>query len=128
MALLKVMLGHHIYNKNLFSAWQISRHDIQNGRTSCTHTRQAFKYKAKFISSQEMLGLEAVLYICEGAYVMLTIKLQSSVGLCNGTAIFRFINGHCQHEQSVPTLYSFVSLCVPHINFTTPKWWVNSHM
>ena len=23
------MLGHHIYNKNSFSAWKISRHDIQ---------------------------------------------------------------------------------------------------
>ena len=34
-------------------------------------------------------------------------------------AIFRFVNGRCQHEQSLPTLYPFVSLCVPHINYTS---------
>ena len=27
----------------------------------------------------------------------------------------------------MPTLYPFVSLCVPHINYTTPKWRVSSH-
>ena len=29
MALLKDMLGHHIYHKNSFYAWQISGHDIE---------------------------------------------------------------------------------------------------
>ena len=29
-----------------------------------------------------------------------------------GAAIFRFVNGRCQHEQWQPTLYPFVSLCV----------------
>ena len=33
-------------------------------------------------------------------------------------AIFPFVNGRCQHEQSLPTLYPFVSLCVPDINYT----------
>lgn len=41
--------------------------------------------KAKCISSQDMLGLEAALYICKGARVMLTMNLWPSVGLCNGT-------------------------------------------
>ena len=48
------------------------------------HCRHSSK-KAKFISSQEMLGLEAVLYICKGARVMLTMNLWPSVGLCNET-------------------------------------------
>ena len=48
------------------------------------HGRHSSK-KAKFISSQEMLGLEAVLYICKGARVMLTMNLWPQVGLCNGT-------------------------------------------
>ena len=29
-------------------------------------------------------------------------------------AIFRFVNGRCHHEQSLPTLYPLVSLRVPH--------------
>ena len=33
-------------------------------------------------------------------------------------AIFPFVNGRCQHEQSLPTLYPFVSPCVPDINYT----------
>ena len=33
-------------------------------------------------------------------------------------AIFPFVNGRCQHEQSLPTLYPFISLCVPDINYT----------
>ena len=36
----------------------------------------------------------------------------------SGDAIFPFVNGRCQHEQSLPTLYPFVSLCVPDINYT----------
>ena len=36
----------------------------------------------------------------------------------SAAAIFPFVHGRCQHEQSLPTLYPFVSLCVLDINDT----------
>ena len=39
---------------------------------------------AKKISSDDMSGLEPVVFLAKGARVMLTINLWSSVGLCNG--------------------------------------------
>ena len=39
---------------------------------------------AKRISSDDMFGLEPVLFLAKGARVMLTMNLWSSVGLCNG--------------------------------------------
>jgi hypothetical protein len=39
---------------------------------------------AKKISSDDMSGLEPVVFLAKGARVMLTMNLWSSVGLCNG--------------------------------------------
>ena len=39
---------------------------------------------AKNISSDDMSGLEPVVFLAKGARVMLTMNLWSSVGLCNG--------------------------------------------
>ena len=53
--------------------------------------------------SDEMSGLEPVVFLAKGARVMLTMNLWSSVGLCNG-ATGTVVDIIFQNNQSPPSL------------------------
>ena len=65
-----------------------------------------------------MLGLEAVLYICKGANVMLTMNLWPSVGLCNGTTgiVVDIIYPANHHPPDLP-----IAVIVKFDNYTGPS-------
>ena len=58
---------------------------------------------AKKMPSDEMSGLEPVVFLAKGARVMLTMNLWSSVGLCNG-ATGTVVDIIFQNNQSPPSL------------------------
>ena len=66
---------------------------------------------AKKMSSDEMSGLEPVVFLAKGARVMLTMNLWSSVGLCNGatgTVIdFIFKNNHQPPDLPIAVVVQF---------------------
>ena len=64
---------------------------------------------AKKISSEDMSGLEPVLFLAKGARVMLTMNLWASVGLCNG-ATGTIINFIFQNNHQPPDIYIYLLL------------------
>ena len=65
-----------------------------------------------------MLGLEAVLYTCKGARVMLTTNLWPSVGLCNGTTgiVVDIIYAANRHPPDLP-----IAVIVKFDHYTGPS-------
>ena len=58
---------------------------------------------AQNLSSDEMGGLEPVIYLAKGARVMLTMNIWTEVGLCNG-ALGTVLDFVYPHDQTPPTL------------------------
>ena len=56
------------------------------------------------ISSDEMGGLEHVIYLAKGARVMLTINIWTEVGLCNGAlgTVLDFVYADGQTPPALP--------------------------
>ena len=77
---------------------------------------------AKKISSEDMSGLEPVVFLAKGARVMLTVNLWASVGLCNGatgTVIdFIFQNNHQPPALPVAVIVQFENYRGPSFNDT----------
>ena len=59
---------------------QLTKLDYSIAHISARHSLAL----AKKMSSDDMSGLESVVFVAKGARVMLTMNLWSSVGLCNG--------------------------------------------
>ena len=72
-----------------YSNKQVTEYNYQrliqlNTPVAIVHARHSSE-KVKHVSSQDMLGLQPMLFISKGACVMLTMNLWPSVGLCNGS-------------------------------------------
>ena len=80
---------------------------------------------AKKIPSEDMSGLEPVVFLAKDARVMLTMNLWSSVGLCNGaTGIvvdFIFENNHQPPDLPVAVIVKFDNYKGPSFNETQPS-------
>ena len=80
---------------------------------------------AKKISSEDMSGLEPVVFLAKGARVMLTMNLWSSVGLCNeatGTVIdFIFESNHQPPDLPVGVIVQFENYRGPSFDDTRPS-------
>ena len=80
---------------------------------------------AKKISSEDMSGLEPVVFLAKGARVMLTMNLWSSVGLCNGatgTVIdFIFDNDHQPPALPIAVIVQFHNYRGPSFHDTQPS-------
>ena len=72
---------------------------------------------AKKISSEDMSGLEPVVFLAKGARVMLTMNLWSSVGLCNG-ATGTVVDLIFQNNHQPPDLP--IAVVVRFENYTGP--------
>ncbi|CAB4011401.1 ATP-dependent DNA helicase PIF1 [Paramuricea clavata] len=79
---------------------------------------------AKKISSDDMSGLEPVVFLAKGARVMLTMNLWSSVGLCNGatgTVIdIIYQNNHQPPDLPIVVIVEFVNYRGPVFNENQP--------
>jgi ATP-dependent DNA helicase PIF1 len=80
---------------------------------------------AKKIPSEDMSGLEPVVFLAKGARVMLTMNLWSSVGLCNGatgTVIdFIFESNHHPPDLPVAVIVQFENYRGPSFDDTKPS-------
>ena len=77
---------------------------------------------AKKVSSDDMSGLEPVVFLARGARVMLTMNLWSSVGLCNG-ATGTVVDIIYQHNHQPPDLP--IAVLVEFENYRGPVFNVN---
>ena len=79
---------------------------------------------AKKISSDDMSGLEPVVFIAKGARVMLTMNLWSSFGLCNGatcTAVdIIYQNNHQPPDLPIAVIVEFENYRGPVFNESRP--------
>lgn len=63
---------------------------------------------AETLSSDQMGGLEPVIYLAKGARVMLTMNIWTDVGLCNGAlgTVLDFVYPKNQHPPTLPVCSS----------------------
>ena len=79
---------------------------------------------AKKSSPDEMSGLEPVVFLANGAHVMLTMNLWTDVGLCNGAidVVIDFI--YCNNQQPpdlpIAVIVKFDQYTVPSVNNEIP--------
>ena len=79
---------------------------------------------AKKIPSDDVSGLEPVVFLAKGTRVMLTINLWSSVGLCNGatgTVVdIIYQNNHQQPDLPIAIIVEFENYRGPAFNCNQP--------
>ena len=77
------------------------------------------------VFSEDMSGLEPVVFLAKGAKVMLTMNLWSSVGLCNaatGTSVdFIFKNSHQSPAFPIAVIVQFENYTGPSLIDTQPS-------
>ena len=87
-----------VMNKLLIATTkQLTKHQIAH--ISARHSSPLTKKMA----SDDMSGLQSVVFVAKGARVMLTMNLWSSVGLCNG-ATGTGVDIICQNNHQPPDL------------------------
>ena len=81
---------------------------------------------AKKMSSEDMSGLEPVIFLAKGARVMLTMNLWPSVGLCNGATgtviAFIFKNNHQPPALPIAVIVQFENYTGPSLIDTQPSY------
>ena len=81
---------------------------------------------AKNVSSDDMLGLEPVIYLAKGACAMLTCNLWSEVGLCNGVVEevvdFIFQTGHSPPDLPIAVVAKFYDYTGPSFSDNAPSY------
>ena len=91
---------------------------------ACINARHS-STAAKNISTNEMSGLEPVIYLAKEARVMLTMNLWPSVGLCNGATgkvvDIIYQNGHQPPDLPVAVIVQFDDYKGPSISETIPS-------
>ncbi|XP_028404097.1 uncharacterized protein LOC114526773 [Dendronephthya gigantea] len=100
---------------------QLSKLSHPIARVNARHSSEM----AKKISSDDMSGLEPVVFLTKGARVMLTMNLWSSVGLCNGaTGIVVDIIYHNNHQPPdlpIAVIIEFENYRGPAFNVDKPS-------
>ena len=111
-----------ITNRGEFKDAQLNKLDHPVAKINACHSSAS----AKRIPTEDMSGLEPVVFLAKGAKVMLTMNLWSSVGLCNGatgTVIdFIFETNHRPPDLPVAVIVQFDKYRGPSFNDTQPSY------
>ena len=103
-----------------FNHEQLTKLDHPIAHINARHSSEL----AKKISSDDMSGLEPVVFLAKGARVMLTINLWSSVGLCNGatgTVVdIIYQNNHQPPDLPIAVIVEFENYRGPVFNENQP--------
>ena len=98
---------------------KMSKYITQEIETTVLNNKPVvYKWTKEFHSGREQLGYwvsKQLRGTVRNARVVMSRNNTGQIGISymkRGAAIFRFVNGRCQHQQSLPTLYPFVSLNV----------------